>query len=147
MIRSGGYIPGSVASFRSDTPAASGDTAIEGTGGQAFVNAVLYELTGVEAERYQKLRIHPAPECREITIEPGSAHASIVERPLAEFGAGSRYIVRVYPKAGKPWTERTLFFQAAAYAGEVRAYGPVGSEADFLAFARTVRDRAAQKLK
>ncbi|WP_328332687.1 hypothetical protein OHA70_14630 [Kribbella sp. NBC_00382] len=147
MIRSGGYTPSSVTGFRSDTPAAIGDAPIAGAGEGAFVNAILYELTGAEADRYQNLRVHSAPECQQITLEPGAMHASIVERSLDEFGVGSRYIVRSYPKAGKPWVERMLFFRASGYAGEVKAYGPVGSEADFLAFARTVRDRAAQKLK
>jgi hypothetical protein len=147
MIWSGGFTPDSVTGFRSDTPAAVGDTEVDGAGGDAFVSAALYELTGAEAERYQNLRFHSAPECRQITIEPGAAHASIVERSLTEFGAGSRYIVKVYPKAGKPWTERTLFFRAPAYAGEVRVSGPVGSETEFLTFARRVRDLAAQKLK
>ncbi|WBQ04941.1 hypothetical protein [Kribbella sp. CA-293567] len=147
MIRTGGFTVESVASFRSDTPAALGTAEVGAAGTEAFVNAVLYELTGAEAERYHRLRFKSAPECRRISVGSGTAQASIEERPLTEFGAGSRYIVRTYPKAGRSWVERTLFFRTPTYAGEVRAFGRVGSEADFLAFARIIRDRAAAQLR
>ena len=37
-------------------------------------------------------------------------------------------------------------FHTATYASEVRLFGPLGTEVDFLTFARLVRDRAKGKL-
>ncbi|MFC5265282.1 hypothetical protein ACFPJ1_24495 [Kribbella qitaiheensis] len=145
-IQTGGFPAEGMVDFRSDTPAAFSAYSVQTSDGDAYIEAELYELGGAEAERYQRSRIKPAPECETISLQPGSERASITERSLAEFGPASRYIVRSYPRAGNTWTERILMFHTATYASEVRLFGPLGTEVDFLTFARLVRDRAKGKL-
>lgn len=131
--------------FRSDTPSVAANVMPPTPIGDGLVSVRLYELVGDEAVRYQLQIPRPVPECREFTV--GSAgRGSIVERPVAEFGPRSRYIVRTYPRNGRVWIERILQLQTPHFAVDARIYGLGNPEPEFLAFVRQTRDRAVRQL-
>lgn len=151
VVRGEAWPSGQYGGLPSETPSADGYAVLGEplTGSEPYVSASVVELTGAKATNFLGALPAVAPECASIRITDGSgpAQASAIERSLPEFGARSRYIVRTYPLGGAPWVERILLFPSARYVTEIRLYGSRDSEAEFLAFAREVRDRAAQKLK
>lgn len=132
-----------------ETPAAQGEAMLGPSvaGEVAIVSADIAEVTGAAADGFLAQLPTIDPACATISFADGSGHASVTRRSLPGFGDRSSYLVRTYPRAGKAWTERFLIYRTPRYVVEIVLYGPSTSEAGFLAFARQVRDRAAQNLK
>jgi hypothetical protein len=104
-----------------------------------FVNVTIVELPPALADRLIDQRAPTPPECAHITVDGRYDAASIVERPLPGFGERARYIVRTFPVAGKPWTERTLQYRTATYVVLIRMDAFAVPEPTFLTFARKTR--------
>jgi hypothetical protein len=113
------------------------------------VDVQLLELPRTKVDKYIRRLPKTAPERADIRITDGSARerASAVERVLPDFGLESRYIVRSFPRGGRQWVERVLIYRTSRYLADIRLYGSADSEAEFLAFAREVRDLAKKRLK
>ncbi|WP_112241465.1 hypothetical protein [Kribbella monticola] len=128
----------------SQTPAAGGQADLGGP--DAFVSVVVAEATGAVADRFMAQLPDIDPACASIRFDDSNDRASVSKRSLPGLGDRSTYLVRSYPRAGKPWTERILLYRTPRYVVETVLYAPSGPEADFLVFSRQAWDLAAAKL-
>jgi hypothetical protein len=131
-----------------ETPSAGAQASLGARVGELEPNvrATVIELTGELADRYLGTFRATPSDCEHIQVD-GIEQASVTDRPVPEFGDSSRYIVRTFPVAGKPWTERILLYRTTTYVVELRLDGHTATEPAFLAFARQTRDRLTAGLK